>query len=84
MGSNKVHLFFIKDLVILTQKINNTIVDILQQRYGNIGRKINSLCNMCAISTQWAVQGKELWESSSWEVGGILVEIYSHMGEANE
>lgn len=30
------------------------------------------------------VQGKELWESSSWEVGGISVEIYSHVGEASE
>lgn len=59
MGSNKVHLFFIKGLVILTQKINNTIVGILQQRYGNIGRKINSLIsNICAICVQLAHNGQ--------------------------
>lgn len=58
MGSNKVHLIFIKDLVILTQKINNTIV-ILQQRYGNIGRKINSLIsNIFAICVQLAYNGQ--------------------------
>lgn len=45
--------------MILIQKINNTIVGILQQKYCNIGRKINSLIgNIFAMCVQLTHNGK--------------------------
>lgn len=35
------HLFFIKDLKILKQEINNA-PESIQQRFGNMSRKVNS------------------------------------------